>query len=78
MDPVLWVEVPVDVSVKKGVTPGVTVDVTIGVCSGIACVVLVGGIFPSDVDEYLTHPQQHIRKMINPVKMIQEFNLLEE
>jgi hypothetical protein len=75
---VLWVEVPVDVSVKKGVTLGVTVDVTIGVCIGITSGVLVGGIFPSDVDEYLTHPQQHIRKMINTVKIIQEFNLLNE
>jgi hypothetical protein len=75
-DPMLWVVVPVDVSGKDGVLPDVTVDVTIDVCVGIPLDVPGGGMFPSDVDELFIHPQQHIKKMIKPVKIIQEFNLL--
>jgi hypothetical protein len=74
-DPVLWVEVPVDVSGKDGVLPNVTVDFIIGVCIGITLDVLGGGMFRSVVDELFIHPQQHIKKMMNPVKIIQEFNL---
>ena len=73
-DPVPWVEVPGDVSGKNGVLPDVTAGVAIDVCVGITIDVLRGGMFCSDVDESFIHPQQHIKKMTNPVKIIQEFN----
>jgi hypothetical protein len=74
-DPVPWVEVPMDGSGKNGVLPDVTVGVSIDVCVGITIDVTGGGMSPPDVDELFIHPQQHIKKMMNPVKIIQEFNL---
>jgi hypothetical protein len=70
-----WVEVPGDVSEKNGIFSDVTVGVTIDVCVGIILDVIGDGMFPSDVDELFIHPQQHIKKMTNPVKIVQEFNL---
>ena len=50
-DPVLRVEVPVDVSGERGDTGTVASDVTPGVWSGIPWSVLVGCVAPSDGKE---------------------------
>ncbi|MCX6684786.1 MAG: hypothetical protein NTZ37_08695 [Methanoregula sp.] len=68
------VEVPVDVSDGKGDICGVAAGVIPGVWAGISRSVLVGCGAPSGGDEYSRHPQQLVKKMINPARIIQEMN----
>jgi hypothetical protein len=64
----------VDVSGEKGDICSVASDVTPGVWAGIPWSVLVGCVAPSDDDEYRVHPEQLVKKMINPARIIQEIN----
>jgi hypothetical protein len=73
-DPVLMAEVAVDVSGKNGDTGTVASNVTPGVWSGIPWSVLVGSGAPSDGDAGWVHPEQQVKKMINPARTIQEIN----
>jgi hypothetical protein len=74
IDPVLWVDFPVGVSVVRGDMNIVAVEVTPCVWAGIPRNVIVGGAAISDGDEYWIHPEQLIKKMIIPARIIQEIN----
>jgi hypothetical protein len=65
----------VEDSIGKVVIARVAVDVTVGICIGVTRGGLVGGMFPPDVDELFMHPELHIKKIINPAKIIREFSL---
>jgi hypothetical protein len=73
-DPVPRVEAPEDVSVKKGEIGSAAAVVTPGVWAGIPRSVLVGCVALSDGDEYWAHPEQLVKKMINPARIVQEIN----
>jgi hypothetical protein len=64
----------VDVSGEKGDTGRVAAGVTPGVWAGIPGNVLVGSVAVSGGDESWIHPEQHVKKMINPVRITGKMN----
>jgi hypothetical protein len=73
-DPVPRVEAPTDVSVRKGDMGIVAAGVIPGVSAGIPWSVLVGCVTLSDGDKCWVHPEQLVKKMMNPARTVHEIN----
>lgn len=73
-DPVPRVETPTDVSVRKDDMGIVAAPVIPGVSAGIPWSVLVGCVTLSDGDKCWVHPEQLVKKMMNPARIVQKIN----
>jgi hypothetical protein len=77
-DPVLWIEAPVVGSVEIGDICIIAAEITPGVLAGFPLRVPVGCVYLSVGDEYWIHPEQLVKNMINPARIIQEINEVKE
>jgi hypothetical protein len=68
-DPVSWDNVPVVVSGEKGDGGRVAAGVTPGAGEGSPGTELVDGVAGPGGDEEVIHPERHVRKMMNPVRI---------